>query len=447
MLIDCPRMPVALRRATLALRRLAALALRAGVAAAALASTQAPAQQAGTAGHAHSQAQAQASSQASSQAHSHAPTSAANTRASLAISAAVAPDGRLWVVGLDARRRLFLRHSADDGRHWSPDAYPDIGSDQVAADGESRPKLAFGPQGVAVIAYTQPLARPYTGEIRMLRSTDGGRHFSAPFTVHQDRQVITHRFESIVFDGRGRLHVYWVDKRDNRTPRQAGASIYRAVSDDGAATFGPDTPVAASSCECCRIALQPVGDNEVAALWRHVFEGSIRDHAFLRSDASAAPDPTTGRPGMPLAAPVRATFDEWKIEACPHQGPGLATASDGGFHTVWFGERAGRAGVRYARLSATGTPLGAAVALPDERAEHADIIRHGNRVAIVWRSFDGQLTRLRAWTSDDEGGHWRLIELAQARGANDHPRLVRRDDRILAVWRTTTEVRVETIRF
>lgn len=368
----------------------------------------------------------------------HRPGNAAKgTPKAIAISAAVGPDKRLWVVGLDEQRRLFLRWRASDSERWSPDVYPDIGGDQPAADGESRPKIAFGLRGQVAIAYTQPLAKPYTGAIRLLRSIDGGKRFLPPITVHQDRQIITHRFESIVFDERGNLHVYWVDKRDVLATRQPGASIYRAVSRDGGATFGPDTRVAGSSCECCRIALLADGGEQVVAMWRHIFPGSERDHAFVRAAADQAS----------IGPAVRATRDGWQLEACPHHGPGLAAAARGGYHAVWFGERAGEAAVRYGRLKRSGEPDSDPIALPDEQAEHADVISHGMRVAVVWRSFDGRQTRLRAWVSNDDGASFRIRDLASATGHTDHPRLVRQDEKILAIWRTAEEVKVEQIPF
>jgi hypothetical protein len=374
-------------------------------------------------------------------------------RPALAISAAFAPDGRLWIVGLDERARLFVQSSADLGRTWGPRAFPDIGDERPAADGESRPKIAFGPDGpdgpngrTVVLAWTRPLAKPYTGEIRMARSEDGGRTFGAPFTVHRDRQVITHRFESIAFDAQGRLHVLWIDKRDAEAARAAataagrrsdyaGAAVYRTVSGDGGRTFAPDTKLADASCECCRIALAPTPDGGLAAMWRHVFERNVRDHAFARLGPIEAPP----------AAPVRASRDGWKIDACPHHGPGLAPAADGGWHAVWFGERDGVAAVRYGRLAADGTPSGEVRTLPDAAAEHADVASAGARVAIVWRSFDGSATRLRAWISTDGGARFAERELARATGETDHPRIVRRDERLHAVWRTAKEVRVDAL--
>ncbi|WP_374674380.1 hypothetical protein [Ideonella sp.] len=365
------------------------------------------------------------------------------TRPALGSGVAVAPDGRLWWVGLDEVGRLFVRHTAGPGQDWSPPRWLEADS-RISADGENRPKIAFGPPGTpaagqVVITYTQPLARPYTGAVRLLRSSDGGERFSAPSTVHADRQEITHRFDAVAFDAAGALHVAWIDKRDVEEARAGGrayrgAALYRAVSHDGGAHFGPDTRVADHSCECCRIALSPAPGGGMAALWRHVFAPNERDHAFARW--SASPD----APATPSVDPVRATEDGWRLDACPHHGPGLSPAAGGGWHAVWFGVRGldaqAQAAVRVGRLDGQGRPAGPVQVLPDPAAEHADIASAGEQVVVVWRSFDGDRTRLRAWVSTDGGRQFRLREIDATPLDNDHPRLLVRGGRFLVFWRT-----------
>jgi len=371
-------------------------------------------------------------------------------RPQLGTGVAVAPDGALWLVGLNAEGQLFVQSAPQPqgaaALQWSAPRVLDTAGDAISADGENRPKLLFGPQATVLIAYTQPLAKPNTGYVRMLRSVDAGQTFSVPYTVHADRQIITHRFESLGFDAQGVLHTVWIDKRDlEAAPKVAGkssyrgAAIYRNVSTDGGATFGPDLKVADHSCECCRIAVAQGSDGVLRAMWRHVFEPNVRDHALVALTPATQP---------PI---VRATFDEWRVDGCPHHGPGLAAAGDG-FHTVWFGIRQqGRdpvAGVRYGRLHADGSPQpGTVRLLPDERAEHADVMAHGPRVAVVWRSIDGRTSTLKAWLSTDGGQSFRVQTLAQVQGDNDFPRLVQQGPRMAVVWRNTTEVQVHDITF
>lgn len=371
----------------------------------------------------------------------------AHKKPALAIGASFSPSGDLWIVGLDAQSHLTVKISRDDGKTWDAARIIDTGADQIAAAGESRPKLAFGPNGWAVIAYTQPLAKPYTGAIRMLRSGDGGKTFSAPYTVHQDRQIITHRFESIAFDAQGKLHTVWVDKRDGEKLKNVksadgksayrGAAIYRNVSKDGGATFSPDIKVADHSCECCQIGLAPTAEGNIVAMWRHVFSPNVRDHAFATLTNTA-----------PLNNPQRATFDEWKIDVCPHHGPRLAAANGLGgsaYHAVWFGEKAGSAQVRYGRLDKNGAPVTESVALPDERAEHADIVSAGKNVVIVWRSYDGTATNVGAWISADDGLSFTRKQLSRTTLDNDYPILLRKGAKIFVVWHSTGKIYVESL--
>ena len=369
-------------------------------------------------------------------------------RPQLATGAAFAPDGRLWIVGLNENLQLFVQSSSSEKLgDWEPQKILNTTGDAISADGENRPKIAFGPNGWVVISYTQPLAKPYTGFIRMLRSDDGGNTFSSPFTVHQDQQEITHRFESIAFDNKGSLHTLWVDKRD-QPPRNSGktyvgAAIYRNVSVDGGATFGPDLKVADHSCECCRIALAPDADGNLQAMWRHVFGEQTRDHAFANFMVNNANDIT------------RSTFDEWQINACPHHGPGLAINNIDkhvGYHSVWFGIRKLKdqsvASAWYSKLNLNGSPIPESViALPDERAEHADVMAQGKNVAVVWRSSEGMKTTLRAWLSRDGGKRFEIKNIAETNGYNDHPRLVQSNQRMAIVWRLPKGAQVYEIKF
>ncbi len=347
-------------------------------------------------------------------------------RPDLGASAAFARDGTLWAVFKEGEH-VMASSSRDAGRTWSRWAPVNAAPEPVAADGDSRPKVATGPGGEVYVTWTRPLAKPYTGFIRFSRSTDGGRTFAAPVTLHADRREITHRFDALAVNGDGRLFVAWIDKRDQVDAGKAGgyrgAAVYFAVSADRGATFTPDTRVAHHSCECCRIAMLPRADGSVTALWRHVFEPNLRDHAMARLGAD-------GKPGDL----VRATYDDWRLDACPHHGPSLAEGAEGALHAVWFTGAKGREGVHYGRLG-EGPPKGL-VKVGGVTAEHADVAAIGARVAVVWREFDGERSKLRAMRSDDNGRTWNTRELAATASATDHPKVLAHEGRFYAFWNT-----------
>lgn len=355
-------------------------------------------------------------------------------RPELGTSVAFAPDGSLQAVGYE-RGHVVLYRSTDGGAQWQTVGVVNGKPERISADGENRPKLAFAADGAALVSWTRPLAKPYSGEIRFARAADGV-HFDAPITVHRNRDEITHRFDSLAVSGKGQVLVTWIDKRDLEAARRKqgakadyrGAAVYAAVSNDDGRSFRPEVKLADHSCECCRIAIANDVDGLPVVLWRHVFGADERDHALTRFDAA-------GKPG----AVVRATFDRWRIDACPHHGPSLAIAADGTRHAVWFNAREGEPRVFYGRL--IGEAVEGQRSVGGERAAHADIaVAAKDVVAIVWKEFDGTRTQLRAELSTDGGRQFgEARTLAATEGASDQPRLVRNGDRLLAFWRTERE--------
>lgn len=356
-------------------------------------------------------------------------------RTELGTSAAVDGQGRLWAVSKEVageEQYVVVQVSSDLGKNWSPPRRVQAQSEPVSADGENRPKIAFGTKGEIYITYTKPLAKPYTGEIRFVRSLDGGKTFSPPVTVHANRDVITHRFDSLIVDRDGRLYVAWIDKRDMhaalaRKQKYAGAALYYTVSEDAGASFNGDHKAADHSCECCRIGLALNPQGRPVALWRHVFDPNVRDHAMTE----LTPD---GRSG-PLQ---RASFEDWRIDACPHHGPALAYAADGVRHQVWFSVKDGEGGVFYAAADAVGT-LGKPQLLGGAQASHADVAVRGHDVVLAWKQFDGKATKILAKVSNDDGKSWEDAALASTEGASDQPRLLSTPDGIVLVWRTQNE--------
>lgn len=189
--------------------------------------------------------------------------SASSTHAALGTSAASDSSGRLWIAYAEQQgegANVLLRRSDDEGATWQQPVRVTAKPEPVAADGENRPKIAFGPGTEIYVSWTSPTSAAFTGDIRFARSLDAGKHWSAPQVLHRDRQVITHRFESMLVDGAGRIWVAWIDKRDLKQAEAekrdyAGAAIYYAYSDDRGASWRGDFKLADHTCECCRIAL------------------------------------------------------------------------------------------------------------------------------------------------------------------------------------------------
>jgi hypothetical protein len=358
-------------------------------------------------------------------------------RSAFGTSAAVDRAGRLWVAYAQPAGKagqVVLQRSDDGGASWQPPVRVNAVLEPVAAEGENRPKLAFGTAGEIYVTWTSPTSAQFTGDIRFARSLDGGKTWSAPTVVHRDRQLITHRFESLIVDPKGRLWVAWVDKRDLKVAEHAGrayrgAAIYYAHSNDRGETWVGDTKLADSSCECCRIALATDSQGRVAALWRHVFGSSERDHAFAFL-------------GTPKSKVERATLDRWRVDACPHHGPSLAFGPDGTRHAVWFNQVDGQGRAFYGHLTQSGP--GNVRTLP-AGATHADLAVAGRNVVVAWKRFDGSVTKIESWISNDAGRNFAPGPSLQTAGDSDQPRLVQSGQRILVVWRNADGIAVQDL--
>lgn len=353
-------------------------------------------------------------------------------RLDLGTSAAFAPDGRLAMVAKDGGH-VVLRLSSDDGANWSAPVKVNAIPEAIAADGESRPRLAFGQNGSVLVSWAKPLSKPYTGAIRFARSEDG-LHFSDPVTVHRDSSEITHRFESFAVGPNGQVVVAWIDKRDQERAKSekqpyTGAAIYAAISDDDGVSFKPEFKIADHSCECCRTTVAMEADGTALVFWRHVFSPNERDHAIARVHADGRAE-----------AVQRVTFDRWQIDACPHHGPSLALDANGVRHAVWFNQVNGEGHVFYGRLPRrAGEGVAGQRVVGGALAANADLAVSGRRVAIVWKEFDGQKTLLRAEVSEDGGDSFHGLELGSAAGGSDQARALQRGDMLYAFWRTERE--------
>lgn len=352
----------------------------------------------------------------------------------IAVSASFDGQGELWLARVEAGQ-VLISHSPDKGKTFSTPVPVNPSAENIAAEGENRPKVIVAPNGNIYVSYTQHLSKPMTGNIRFSRSTDGGRTFSTPLTVNDNLDVISHRFEAMTVNPAGQITVAWLDKRDlaeakRRGKPYSGAALYYAVSDDHGASFRPNRKAADHACECCRVAMAVDTDGVPVVAWRHVFDNNIRDHALLKLDGTS-----------PLQ---RLSSELWQIDACPHHGPSLHITESGTVHGVWFSDSPQQHGLFYAGSSDQGKTFGNSFGFGnhDAQAGHPYIAGVGRTIAVVWKEFDGTQSSVQGMISDDNGSTWKpLINLASTRDASDHPLIIpdRASGTLYLSWNTAKD--------
>ena len=353
-------------------------------------------------------------------------------RPPLSATAAFDDEGRLWLATVKDGH-INLQVSTDKGGNFGAPLTVNAAPENIAADGENRPKIAFGSNGKIYISWTQSLAQPFSGNVRFSRSLDGGRSFSPPVTVNDDREIITHRFETLGVDRRGGIHLVWLDRRDQsaaaaKGEKYTGLAVYHATSTNEGASFSTNKKIADHSCECCRIALAVDNDATPVVFWRHIFGQNNRDHALRRLDGTSAM--------------VRVSHDNWEVDACPHHGPTLAIGSDGVYHLAWFNNAPARHGLFYSRSRDGGQTFSAPLAFGDftAQASHPQVLSLGARVWLAWKEFNGQESTVRIMHSTDDGLSWSApVVLAATDGASDHPLLISDGVQAYLSWNTVKQ--------
>ncbi len=344
------------------------------------------------------------------------------------------PDGRLWAA-FELEGQAWVTWSDDLGSSFSSPTLVNTEAEAIETNGEGRPKIAVGPDGTVYVSWTRKLEGMFTGEIRFSRSIDGAESFEAVRTINDDGLPIGHRFDSLFVDPAGDVYLSWVDKRDSHAAKERGeeyrgAGLYYTVSTDSGATFVPNRRVAEHACECCRISAAPGPTGGAAILWRHVFEGNIRDHAF-----------TVLKPEGVVGQLQRVSHEDWELEACPHHGPAIVPDGGDGYHMTWFTGAQGKPRIYYGYLHlASGKTLYLKEVASGPAAQHADITRTGDRLTLAWKDGDSERTDVFGITSTDGGRTWsEPRSLAQTSGGSDHPFLLSTDADTYLGWFTEEE--------
>ena len=163
----------------------------------------------------------------------------------------------------------------------------------------------------------------YAYDVIVAISHDRGKHWSSPFSPHDDGTLTEHGFVStFLVPGRsGSVGAVWLDGRETQPAKvdQTGDHHHHhgsgnmtlrtaQISRDGAIEYSQllDERV----CDCCPTATA-VTDEGVVVVYRDRTEDEVRDISIIRQDGSG------------WTGPVPVHRDGWVIAGCPVNGPAV----------------------------------------------------------------------------------------------------------------------------
>ena len=382
-----------------------------------------------------------------------------------------------WATSGAAGTDIEFALSTDDGRHFTAPVRVNDVPGEASVSGEQPPRVVLHDAHVDVVWVAKQNG---IGVIRTARSTDSGTTFSPARTISPTGATGARGWESAAIADDGSLHVAWLDGRAagaaadhaaGHRPRKYAehadtkgqaaedtehadkgshqAADHAAHMNHARSGWAPrqdifhavwtgieplrETRVAANVCFCCKTAIV-TNDADVFVAWRHLFDGGVRDIAVAHSSDG----------GLTFGQPVRASADNWKIDACPDDGPAMAIDGVGILHIVWptlihEGGR-DRMAIFHASSVDEGMMFSPRERVDDGRgvgASHPRIAAgRDGRVAIAWDQLvnGGRHVVVRVL-----GNHALSAHMVDGAGSSSYPSVVATSNGYVVAWSEQTE--------
>jgi hypothetical protein len=256
-------------------------------------------------------------------------------------------------------------------------------------------------------------------------STDEGKTWAKAFSPHHDRTKTQHGFVSLLELADGGLGMVWLDGRDQELntsdPLGGSMALYYAAFDTSWKQTG-ESVVNARVCECCQTAAVLTTDGVLTA-FRDRSAEEIRDIKVSRLE------------GGKWSPETSLHDDNWKIDACPINGPALS-ARGRQVAAAWFAapNDNGRAFVAFSQDG--GKTWGNAIRLDDEASlgrVDIEMLDDGSAVAS-WLEFAGGRSHFKVRRVSPAGQRSAAMDVPGAVRASGYPRMTRSGNELILAW-------------
>lgn len=217
------------------------------------------------------------------------------------------------------------------------------------------------PNGALISAWPEELPgeQKWPGDyLYVAASVDQGKNWSKPVVVHSDRTNSEHSFASLAALDESHAGIVWLDARDNESKHK-----YRLMSSviSSAGSVSNEETIDDDVCTCCPTALAYTGDGLLAAYRDHIAE-QLRDIYSIRRES--------GR--WQVSKPIHQ--DGWRINACPVNGPVLASRGSN-VAVAWFTGAQDKPSVRVAFSNDGGVTFQSPVTVDTADQKHSPMGR------------------------------------------------------------------------
>lgn len=344
-----------------------------------------------------------------------------------------AHDGRLLLSWIDSRpgtRPALRMVEYAVGGGWQPQRTVALGNSLVVNWADTPHVAATADRTL----WTQWLQKTgdsgHAYDVYIARSLNHGMNWTAPQRVHNDGTVSEHGFVSLFPYGGSGMGVAWLDGR-HVADGTTGVMTLRAAVFDPLAGDKPEQVVDDRVCDCCKTDTAQT-DRGVLLVYRDRTAEEIRDISVSRFD------------GIRWTAPRRVHADDWKMPACPVNGPAVAARGNDAV-VGWYTAAGNVSALKLARSRDAGDSFGKPVIVDRGPAVlgRVDVALDAGQAWVLWlREENGAQSLWLARYAPDLSRELQRIEVArlQAKGrASGFPKLALRDGGAYVVWTDMVE--------
>jgi hypothetical protein len=280
----------------------------------------------------------------------------------------------------------------------------------------------------------------YAYDVRLSHSQDDGTTWSPSFTPHTDGTKTEHGFASLLQMPGAGLGLLWLDGRAMKAESGhggghgtagGGAMSVRFATFDGNWGQTSEVPVDLRVCECCPTTAAVTAEGPIVA-YRNRSEDEVRDIYVSRFEKGK------------WSEPKAVNQDDWKIAACPVNGP-MLSARGRDVAIAWFTAKddQNRAFMAFSRDA--GRTFGTPIRVDESGAlgrVDVELMADGSAVAS-WIEFADQRSQFMVRRVEPSGAKSPAVTVSALAGgrASGYPRLARHGNELVFAWTDSADGR------
>lgn len=324
--------------------------------------------------------------------------------------------------------RATLKFAERSGAAWSEPRTVASGDDLIVnwADVPSVMRLA---DGTLAAHWLQKSGVGRSGyDVRLSHSNDNGKTWSASFIPHNDGTATEHGFASLFQMPGGGLGLTWLDGRAKKAGhggQGGGDTSVRFASFNRDWKQTGDMPVDLRVCACCPTTAAVTADGPIAA-FRDRSPDEVRDIAVTRLE--------NGKWSEPIAVHT----DNWRINACPVNGPVLS-ARGRNLAIAWFTMKNAQPQAYVAFSKDAGHTFGEPIRLDDEATlgrVDIELLPDGS-AAVLYIELADTRAQVRVRRVEASGAKSEAVLVADIEGSgrtSGFPRLAFHGNELVFAW-------------